>query len=258
MRLANKVAVITGSGSGVGRASALRFSGEGAFVVCADVREDWNAETVRQVEERGGKAIALHCDVANEQDVAAAVECAASEFGRFDIMFNNAGITGLKPGVGFEDFSREDWNRLVDVNFLGVYLGCKYSVKYFKQRKAPGVIVNTGSIAGMVGWGSVIYGATKGGVNQLTRGIAIECAPFDIRVNAICPAAMPLTNFSAAPGEEFADRPKEMLEMIDRMHPLGRSITADDCAAAAVFLASDDAKNITGVLLPIDGGFTAQ
>ena len=121
------------------------------------------------------------------------------------------------------------------------------------------MIVNSGSIAGMVGWGSVVYGATKAAVNQITKGVAIECAPLDIRCNAICPGAMPLTNFIMTNRDEpFAAPAEGYLEMVSSLQPNGRYVTAEDCAAAALFLASDDARNITGVLLPVDGGYVAR
>ena len=259
MSLAGKSVVITGAGSGVGRASALRFAQEGAKVIVADVQDDGANETVRLVNQAGGTAIAVHCDVASEKDVAAAIEAAVSRFGRLDVMFNNAGVTGFtKPGIRFEDETLEDWQRLNDINFRGVFFGCKHAVIRFKAQGGGGVIINTGSVAGMVGWGSVVYGATKGGVNQMTRGVAIECAPFDIRVNAICPAAMPHTKFAATLEAASGASHEEFAKLSGAVHPLGRPITAEDCAEAAVFLASDKAKNITGVLLPIDGGFVAR
>ncbi len=258
MRLAGKSAIITGAGSGVGRASALRFAAEGARVLVADVQKDWAAETVRLVKESGGEAIAQHCDVTVEEDVASTVAAAVEHFGRLDIMFNNAGVTGAKTGATFEDSTGEDWLRLTGINFGGVFHGCKHAVIRFKAQGDGGVIVNTGSVAGMVGFGSVVYGATKGAVNQMTKGLAIECAPFDIRVNAICPSAMPLTNFFMLdPDQPFSAPPDAMLESTSALQPLGRYITAEDCAAAAVFLASDEARNITGVLLPVDGGYVA-
>lgn len=259
MKLADKSLVITGAGSGVGRASALLFASEGARVVVADVRDDWASETVRQIIDAGGKAVAQHCDVTVESDVEAAVASAAANFGRLDIMFNNAGVTGLKPGQAFEDHSVDDFERLAAINFRGVFLGCKHAVKQFKEQGTGGVIVNTGSIAGMVGFGSVVYGATKGAVNQITRGVAIECAPFDIRCNAICPGTMPLTNFIMAnPDKPFEPPPSDYVDFAATFQPNGRIITAEDCAAAALFLASDDAVNITGVLLPVDGGYVAR
>ena len=257
--LPDKVAVITGAGSGVGRASALRFAEEGAAVVCADVREDWVQETADLVTAKDGRALAQLCDVSVEDDVAGAVQAAVDAFGRLDVMFNNAGVTGMTPGMKFEDHTADDFERLTGINFRGVFNGCKHAVIRFKQQGDGGVIVNTGSVAGMVGWGSVVYGATKGAVNQLTRGVAIECAPFNIRVNAICPAAMPHTNFILrSPDVAFEPKSDEEIAMMGSLHPLGRPITAEDCAAAAAFLASDEAINITGVLLPIDGGFVAR
>ena len=259
MLLSGKSVVITGAGSGVGRASSLRFAEEGARVVCADVRADWAQETVQLVTTRGGTAVLQHCDVTREADVLTAIEAAVRHFGRLDVMFNNAGVTGAVPGKTFEQFDDADFQRLVDINLRGVFYGCKHAVATFKKQGGGGAIINTGSVAGMVGFGSVLYGLTKGGVHQLTRGVAIECAPFDIRVNAICPAAMPHTNFTlSSPDTAFQPKPAEEIQKIGTLHPLGRPITAEDCAAAAVFLASDQARNITGVLFPIDGGFTAR
>ena len=259
MKLADRSVVITGAGSGVGRASARLFAEEGARVVVADVQDDWAAETVRLVTETGGIAVAVHCDVTSESDIEGAVATAVSRFGRLDIMFNNAGVTGMKPGQSFEDHTVADFERLTNINFKGVFLGCKHAVKQFKEQGTGGVIVNTGSIAGMVGFGSVVYGSTKGAVNQITKGVAIECAPFDIRCNAICPGTMPLTNFIMAnPDKPFEAPPEDYIEYASTFQPHGRIITAEDCAAAALFLACDDSRNITGVLLPVDGGYTAK
>jgi len=258
-RLEGKNVVITGAGSGVGRASALRFAEEGACVVVADVNDEWADETVRLLKDAGGSGVAVHCDVTVERDVEAAVASAVEHFGRLDVMFNNAGVTGVTAGASFEDTTADAWRRLVDINFGGVFHGCKHAVIRFKAQGDGGVIVNTGSIAGMVGFGSVVYGATKGAVNQITKGLAIECAPFDIRVNAICPGTMPLTNFIMAdPEHPFAPPPDDYLAMAASLQPNGRFVTAEDCAAAALFLASDEARNITGVLLPVDGGYVAR
>jgi len=254
-----KVIVITGAGSGVGRASALAFAACGAHVVCADVNNAWAEETARQVLGAGGTALGQLCDVTKEDDVVEAIRAAVDTFGRLDIMFNNAGVATPRPGMGFVDHTFEDWERLVAINLRGVFFGMKHSVAQFRRQGGGGVIVNTGSVAGIVGWGGTVYGATKGGVNQLTNAVAIECAAEDIRVNAICPAGMPFTNFmapAAAEGSTGVDR--AVGDAVAQMHPLGRPITAEDCAAAAMFLASDEARNITGVLLPIDGGYVAR
>lgn len=259
MQLAGKTAVITGAGSGVGRASALRFAEEGARVVCADIRDDWNKETLRLVQAAGGEAVAEHCDVKEEADVAAVMAAAVRRFGRLDVVYNNVGITTPRPGMLLEDHTVEDFEYLGSTNFRGVFLGCKHAVLTFKQQGGGGVIVNTGSVAGLVGWGGSVYGATKGGVHQLTKAVAIEGAPFGIRANAICPAAMPFTNFSNPGG---LPRPDLDVEAVSRavgpMHPLGRPILAEDIAEAAVYLASDRASNVTGVLFPVDGGYVAR
>ncbi|MDH4170712.1 MAG: SDR family oxidoreductase, partial [Acidimicrobiia bacterium] len=153
----------------------------------------------------------------------------------------------------------EDFERLTAVNFKGVYLGMKHAVARFKEQGDGGVILNTGSVAGLVGWGGTVYGATKGAVHQLTKAVAVECAPDGIRVNAICPGAMPYTGFMAAGGLEL---PEEALEEVaasaGSIHPMGKPIRADDCAEAAVYLCSDRAANVTGVLLPVDGGYVAR
>jgi NAD(P)-dependent dehydrogenase (short-subunit alcohol dehydrogenase family) len=257
MLLEDKVAVVTGAGSGVGRATALRFAEEGARVVCADIDPGRALSTAETI---GKAAVPFTADVSAEADVTAMLEAAAGNFGRLDILFNNVGIPTPRLGSTLEDHSVEDFDRLVAVNLRGVFLGCKHAVIRFKRQGSGGVILNTGSVAGLVGWGGTVYGATKGGVHQLTRAVAIEAAPFGIRVNAICPAGMPYTSFMSAggysgppvePGSQTAVR-------VGESHPLGRPITAEDCAEAAVYLVSDGAANITGVLLPVDGGYVAR
>ena len=256
MLLDGKNAIITGSASGVGRASALRFAEEGARVVCADVDVDGAKETVRRIEAAGGHAVPVGADVSDEQDVVATIAACVQHFGDLHVMFNNVGIPTPRPMAKLEDHTVEDFDRLMAVNARGVFLGCKHAVLRFKEQGGGGVIVNTGSVAGLVGWGGTVYGATKGAVNQITRGIAIECAADGIRVNAICPAGMAYTGFMAAGGIDID--PDVVAETLASTHPLGRTITAEDCAEAAVFLASDRARNITGVLLPVDGGYVAR
>jgi len=258
MRLKEKVAIITGAGSGVGRATTLRFLQEGAKVVCADIQSDWLDQTLEQVGGADDSVTGLRCDVSLESDLEKLVEHCVHRFGQLDIMHNNAGITGLKPGATTVDFTDSEWQKLLQVNVSSVFYGSKYAIRQFKKQRTGGVILNTSSVAGMVGFGSVLYGATKGAVNQMTKGLAVECAADDIRVNAICPAAMPLTNFSAAEDKKFAPVDQGFVDVVASIHPLGRIITAEDCADAAVFLSSEEAKNITGVLLPIDGGYVAK
>jgi NAD(P)-dependent dehydrogenase (short-subunit alcohol dehydrogenase family) len=161
--------------------------------------------------------------------------------------------------MSFEEHDVDDFDRLFAINARGVFLGCKHAVLQFKRQGDGGVILNTGSVAGLVSWGGGVYGATKGAVHQLTRAVAIEGAPFDIRCNAICPAGMPYTQFAAAGGMEASgDDLEAVAEHVGSMHPLGRPITAEDCAEAAVYLVSDHARNVTGALLPVDGGYVAR
>ncbi|WP_256461508.1 SDR family oxidoreductase [Nocardia noduli] len=257
--LQNKSALVMGAGGGVGAATALRFSGEGARVVCADIRLEGAKETVRAIESAGGIAVAVKCDVSDEADAAAAVSAVVEHFGRLDIIFNNVGIPTPRLGDKLEDHTAEDFQRLTAVNFGGVFNGCKHAVVQFKKQGGGGVILNTGSVAGLVAWGGTVYGATKGAVHQLTKAIAIEGAPFGIRANAICPAGMPFTNFMAAGG--LGDSPEardQLVKHTEANHPLGKAITAEDCAEAALYLVSDHAANVTGVLLPVDGGYVAK
>ena len=259
MLLNGKTAVITGAGSGVGQASARRFAEEGAAVVCADIDLDRAKGTVAEIESKGLKAVAEQCDVAQDADVASLITSAVNHYGRLDVMFNNVGIPTPRLGMTFEEHTLEDFDRLTSVNFRGVFLGCRHAVLRFKEQGDGGVILNTGSVAGLVGWGGTVYGATKGAVHQLTRAVAVEAAPFGIRVNAICPAAMPYTGFMAAGGLELSgDALDAAASSAGSMHPLGRPITAEDCAEAAVFLCSDRAANITGTLVPVDGGYVAK
>jgi NAD(P)-dependent dehydrogenase (short-subunit alcohol dehydrogenase family) len=255
--LDGKTAIVTGAGSGVGWASALRFAEEGAGVACADVDLDRAKETARQVEAAGGAAIPVEVDVAAEDAVVAMVAAAIDHFGRLDVVFNNAGIPTPRLGASLEDHTAEDLARLVGVNLAGVFFGCKHAVLQFKRQGTGGVILNTGSVAGLVAWGGSLYGATKGAVHQLTRAVAIEGAPFGIRANAICPAGMPFTGFMAAGGMP-GSADDEVARQVGASHPLGRPIAAEDCAEAAAYLVSDRSANVTGVLLPVDGGYVAR
>lgn len=251
-----KVVLITGAGSGVGRAASLLFAEHGARIVAADVNEKSVDDTVSQVAARGGEAVAVGCDVSSAQSVDAAVQLAVERFGRLDIMFNNAGITITpKPGEGLKtllDTTDDDFDRLQSVNVRGVINGCKAAVRQFKAQGGGGAIVNTASVAGLIGYGGVIYGATKGAIAILTRTLALEVAAEGIRVNAVCPAGMP-TNF-VGEGVATSSRARESM---GKAHPLGRPVEPEECASAALFLASHLAANITGVNLPVDGGLSA-
>jgi NAD(P)-dependent dehydrogenase (short-subunit alcohol dehydrogenase family) len=259
MLLSNLSAVITGAGSGVGRATAIMYAEQGAMVMCSDIEPSAAESTCRDIERRGGIAVAARCDVSVEAEVTSVIADAVTKFGRLDVMFNNAGIATPRRGMRFEEHTVDDYYRLSDVNFKGVFLGMKQAILQFREQGAGGVIINTASVGGLVAFGGPLYGATKGAVVQLTRTVAVEVAPIGIRVNSICPAGMPDTNFGVSARleqselEQAAER-----ELIASMHPTGRVITPDDCAHAAVFLASAGARNITGVNLPLDGGLTAR
>jgi NAD(P)-dependent dehydrogenase (short-subunit alcohol dehydrogenase family) len=256
--LEGKSVVITGAGSGVGRAASQLFAQHGARLVCVDINDDWARQTVELVSAAGGAAIAQSCDVRAYEQVAGAIALAVQSYGRLDVMFNNAGIAtstdGQRPTL--IDQNDADFERLVSVNFKGVFHGCQAAVRTYLEQGGGGVIVNTASVAGLVGWGGVLYGATKGAVIQLTRGLAIEVARHSIRVNAVCPGGM-MTNFGRQSGTGFDARPAEVVDVYSKMHPLGRPILPEDCANGALFLASHLSSNVTGTTLPVDGGYIA-
>ena len=256
--LDGKSCLIMGAGSGVGRASALLWAAEGAKLICADIKHEWVADTVALVGQQGQSAVAVTCDVTKEDDVRAAIEAAVDNYGQLDVIFNNVGIATPQGAGPFETYTDEQWDKLMNVNLRGVFFGMKQAILQFKAQEGPGAIVNTGSAAGMVGWGGTVYGTSKGGVIQMTRTVAIEVAPTGIRVNAIAPGAM-ATNFGVwDDSQAFAEKPDALLEGMASLHPNGRATTPEDCAAAALFLASDAAIGITGVILPVDGGYTAR
>jgi NAD(P)-dependent dehydrogenase (short-subunit alcohol dehydrogenase family) len=250
----DKIAIITGAGSGVGHAAALLFAQHGAKLVVSDIDGAAARATTDEVKAAGGTAVAQACNVAVAAEVDALVAVAVQNFGRLDIIYNNAGIT-IQPSAGqglkrFIDATQEDADRLFGVNVYGVMNGCKAAIRQFEAQGGGGVIVNTASVAGLIGYGGVVYGATKGAVTSLTRTLALEVAAQGVRVNSVCPAGMP-TKFTAASTSEQA------IASMAAAHPLGRPIDPAECANTALFLASDLASNITGVNLPVDGGLAA-
>jgi NAD(P)-dependent dehydrogenase (short-subunit alcohol dehydrogenase family) len=258
MRLLDgKSCVITGAGSGVGRAAAVLFAEHGASVIVGDVQDTWANETVALVEEVGGKAVAAHCDVSKEGDVEALVARVVAEFGRLDVMYNNAGVSTPKPGLTFVEHTQADWDRLLGINLMGMVYGCKHALLQFRRQGGGGVIVNTGSVAGMVGFGGVPYGVSKAGGILLTKSLAIEVAKEGIRINAIAPATL-LTNFGRDEQDAFNPRTEEEIELWGSYVPTGRASTPEDCANAALFLASDLSANTTGAIIPVDGGYLAR
>lgn len=255
--LKGKSVVITGAGSGVGRAAARIFAQHGARVICADLQDEWAEKTVASVTEAGGEAKALHCDVRNRADLQAAVDMAVASYGRLDVMFNNAGIASPMNeqgrGASLVENSEADIDRLLAINVKGVIFGCQVAITQFRAQGGGGVIVNTASAAGLIGWGGVLYGTTKGAIVNLTRALAIEVARENIRVNSVCPGTM-VTNFGVGGGGSL---PPETLAHMAKIQPLGRILDPEDPAHAALFLASDLARNMTGVNLPVDGGVSA-
>ncbi|AIT80551.1 SDR family NAD(P)-dependent oxidoreductase [Novosphingobium pentaromativorans] len=254
--LKDKCVVITGAGAGVGRAATMLFGAEGARIVVADIDVKGAEDTVAMAKDKGIEAVAIACDVTKHEDVEAAIALAVSEFGRLDVMYNNAGVATKANADGqassFMDGSFDELMRIMAINAGGVANGCRAAIAQFRKQGGGGVIVNTSSLAGITAFGGPDYGATKGAVSILTRSLAMQVAGEGIRVNAVCPAAMP-TNFGVG-ADAWSDKAREFAA---KLHPLGKLIEADDCANAALFLASDMAANVTGVNLPVDGGLAA-
>lgn len=253
MRLKHKVAVITGAGSGFGRASAVLFAKEGAKVVVADINETTGRETVDLVADSGHEAEFLKADVAKDAEVSALVKLAIEKFGRLDVMFNNAG-TEMAGAIG--TMTEEIWNRVIDVNLKGVWLGCKYAFEAM-QGSGGGSIINTASMSGYCGRPFMsVYTASKGGIIGMTKALAMEGASANIRVNCLCPivADTPMgTRFFKFFGEAETIR-----EVAVRDIPLNRLCNAEDVANFALFLASDESSFITGLAIPVDGGVSAR
>jgi NAD(P)-dependent dehydrogenase (short-subunit alcohol dehydrogenase family) len=255
--LEGKSCVITGGGSGVGRSAAVLFAEHGANVLVGDVRDVWAQDTVDLVEAAGGTAVAAHCDVSREVEVEALIATCVAQFGYLDVMYNNAGIGTPKLGLKFLDHTQEDWDRLLAVNLMGMVYGCKHAVLQFRAQGAGGVIVNTGSVAGIIGFGGVPYGVSKAGGILLTKALAIELAGEGIRINAIAPASL-LTNFGRDEADAFKPRSEAEIAIWGSVVPTQRASTPEECANAALFLASDMSSNTTGAIVPVDGGHLAR
>ncbi len=244
-RLLHKVALITGAGSGIGRASAILFAREGAAVVVACRSIQNGQDTVNQITQSGGEAIFVKADVSKSADVQRMVRTTVETHGRIDILFNNAGIGPLPAPT--EELEEELWDRTMAVNVKGIFLGCKYAIPFMKTQKS-GVIINTASAAGVRPRpGTSVYCASKGAAIVFTKALAIELASFGIRVNCINPVATdtPMTEWLTASGQR-----KYVIATI----PLGRFARADEIAYAALYLASDESSMVTGAALDVDGG----
>lgn len=250
-RLEGKVAVVTGGGNGIGRATALRFLDEGASVLVADLNAETGAQTTALAERAGHAARVrfLRTDVADETQVQAAIEGAREAWGRLDCVFNNAGVAGAIGPITHIEV--EHWDFTMAVLLRSVFLGMKHGARILKAQGQGGTIISTASVAGLFGGdGPQAYSAAKAGVINLTRAVALELAPDRIRVNCICPGGIntPLLHRGS---------PEAMGQFLDGMQPWPDHGRPEDIAAAALFLASDDARFVTGEALVVDGGMTA-
>jgi NAD(P)-dependent dehydrogenase (short-subunit alcohol dehydrogenase family) len=253
--LQGRVALITGAGAGFGETLALAFAGYGAHIAAADINLQSARSTAAKVCAKGRRAIAIPVDVADPEQIRAMVNATVDEFGTIDILVNSAGISQHDPA---ESTPLETWDRCIDVNLRGTFLCCQAAGRVMLE-KGKGVIINFSSIAGSVGFarGVNAYCASKGGVNTLTKQLAIEWGPRGIRVNAIAPCQF------MTPGLEEVMRdpqfnPEQLMRAWKENIPLGRIGEAREMAGPALFLASDASSMVTGTVLPVDGGYLAR
>jgi len=247
LRMKDKVALVTGAGSGLGRATALRLSAEGAHIACADTSADAVAETVQAIVAAGRDALAIVADVTDESACTRMVADAVARFGHLTTLVNSAGVRPAQPGT---TPTHADWLRVVNINLTGTYLASRAAMQSLVDSQR-GSITNLASIFGLVGGSTgAAYAASKGGIVNLTRQMALEWAPA-VRVNCVCPGVIetPMT----APLRQDP----VWAERILKRYPLGRFGKPEEIAAAILFLASDEAAFVTGVALPVDGGYTA-
>jgi NAD(P)-dependent dehydrogenase (short-subunit alcohol dehydrogenase family) len=249
MKLKDKVAVVTGAARGIGRASAMLFAQQGAKITVADTRPEAGQEAVNLIERSGGQACFSLTDVADEAQVRIMIESTIERWGRIDVLFNNAGIVVVKL---LEEMTEPEWDRVMAVNLKSIFLGVKYAVPYMR-RQGGGVVLNTASISSFVGQlRTPAYVASKGAVMLLTKSLALDYGCDNIRVNCLCPGITDtpmLREHLASRGNTDA----AIRERVDRV-PLGRMLTPEDIARAALYLVSDDSDGITGIAHVVDGG----
>lgn len=248
-RFEGKVAFITGGSSGIGRATAVAFACEGARVVVTSRSERRNQDTVRLVEEAGGKALAITCDVSRSVDVQQALQKTIETFGRLDVAFNNAGIE--QPVAALADITEEDWTQLINIDLGGVFLCMKYQIPLLQQQ-GGGAIVNTSSGAGVKGFkGQAAYAAAKHGIIGLSKSAALDCAAENIRVNVVAPGIIDTEMM-----DRFSGGTEEGRQSVIDQEPVGRMGRPEEIAAAVLYLCSDEAAFTTGAVLVVDGGQT--
>jgi NAD(P)-dependent dehydrogenase (short-subunit alcohol dehydrogenase family) len=246
-----KIALVTGAGSGIGRATALTFAREGAKVVVADVVVEGGEETVRLIKAAGGEALFVKADMAKAAEVEAMVQKAVATYGRLDCAHNNAGIEGATGRTA--DYREEDWDRVISINLTGVWFCLKYEIAQM-LKQGGGAIVNTASDAGLLGVPQMpAYVASKHGVVGLTKTAALEYAKSGIRVNAVCPGVIKTPMVDRITGQR-AGRAERMAAA----EPVGRMGKPEEIAEAVVWLCSDAASFVTGLPMPVDGGIIAQ
>ncbi|TCP29646.1 NAD(P)-dependent dehydrogenase (short-subunit alcohol dehydrogenase family) [Scopulibacillus darangshiensis] len=249
-RLEKQIALVTGGGSGIGKAACKLFASEGAKVAVVDIDFQKASETAEEIHQAGGEACSIKTDVSSKGDVIRMMDRLRETYGDLDILFNNAGT--ILPGT-IEEINENDWDRLININLTSMFLCIKYAIAGLKKTK--GKIINMGSMNGLVGQQqNPAYSATKGAIIALTRSLAIDFAPYNVRVNAICPAGV-ITPLLADWFNRQPD-PAQMQRDSDFSHMLGRTASSEEVAQLALYLASSESSFITGQAIPIEGGAT--
>lgn len=252
MRLADKVSIVTGGGTGIGRATGLRFAAEGAKVTIADVDPAAAEATAAAARRQGGSATAIEVDVADADGVRRMIEATVAAHGRLDVLVNNAGFGFTGTVV---DTDEADWNRLIAVNLTGVFLGCKYAIPVMR-RQGGGVIVNTASVVSTVGIKDrAAYCASKGGVAALTRAMALDHVSEGIRINCVAPGTIDSSYFDKILAQ--SDHPDALRSELAARQPMNRMGRPEEIADAILYLASDESSFVTGSMLTVDGGMSA-